>query len=192
MKKILGAVVLALLAQTACAQLAAEGLVIGVKRDEALAHIDRLARGGARIVCSRDSADRLWDNCNSSDVKGLSIEGHAVSKLRMEFFVKRLALLEVTFADRDTKPARTALLARVSQKLGKPTECEKRNSWCEWKRNGQTLFVPYMKPGNLTLVMMELKFDNPRIWGYENQEFDEIYPVEEFRTNRHPLDLAHR
>jgi hypothetical protein len=39
-----------------------------------------------------------------------------------------------------------------------------------------------MEPDSLTLVMMELEYDNQGIWRYENQEFDDMYPIPEPRT----------
>jgi len=192
MKKLLGALALALFAQSANAQLAAEGLVIGLKRNEALAHIDKLSHGGARMVCTPVSESPLNEDCISSSITGLKIEGHAVKDLHMGFLAKRLDLLEVTFADNDLEPALASLLAQMSKKLGEPTQCPEEGG-CEWERDGQGLLVAIMEPGNLTLVMRELEYDTEQgIWRYENQEFDDMYPVRERPTKSRPSDLSMR
>lgn len=180
MKKLLGALALALFAQSAYAQLAAEGLIIGLKRNQALACIDKLASGGAPMLCSPDSDDRFNDNCISSAVTGLTVEGHAVNQLYMKFVGKRLALLEVTFADRDLEPALASLIARMTEQLGEPTRCFEDTGGCEWTRDGQALLVIIMEPGNLTLEMLELEFKQD-IW-LQEEEFDDLYPIPEPRT----------
>ncbi|HMK23574.1 MAG TPA: hypothetical protein VK466_14655 [Terriglobales bacterium] len=221
MNRLLLALGLALVAQTASAQLATEGLIIGLPRNQVLSHIKTLAHGGIRIACRADSESRLKDICWSSTITGLTLEGHAVEELYMEFFAKRLALLQVIFADRHPEDAVPSLVKQIAAKLGEPTECPEDEYGCEWHRDGQGLLVGIVdtttlqradeghsgEPGEvnaesasprsklgyrLTLVLAELEFDDDGIWRYENQEFDDLYPIPERRSISPADDLSMR